>query len=445
LGAYALVGRLGAGGQGVVYLGADSSGRQVAVKLMHAQLIEDSAARGRFVRELAALQRVAGFCTAQVLDADMAGAQPYIVSEYVPGRSLQDLVVGEGPRTGADLERLAIGTVTALTAIHQAGIVHRDFKPPNVLMGQDGPRVIDFGIALALDNSGTMTSQIVGTPAYMAPEQLVETGIGPPADLFAWGATMLYAATGHSPFEAGAYAAVVYRIMNVDPDLSALGGQLANVVGHCLAKDPVDRPGAQEVLLQLIGQTAPLASHPATVPVPPPQHFPTSAPSRESVPVLAPPPPQVPEHLLAPGPTRTFQPPPSAPVPATRSLGRSPAVVTGLTLAVLLSILDLVALGPTAFDPLPRLGAAKASSSLLANAAFAGLGAATLVAAIGAWRGSRTAVWAIIALRAVRCGLWFAWISSGVRVQGNAIALHTVVPAIVIALLCWGLWRTRRT
>ena len=277
----------------------------------------------------------------------------------------------------------------------------------------------------------------------------MESGIGPPADLFAWGATVLYAATGHSPFEAGAYAAVVYRIMNVDPDLSALGGQLANVVGHCLAKDPVDRPLAQEVLLQLIGQPEPLASHPATVPVRTRQRFSTSAPSRESAPVLAPPPPQVPEHLPAPGPTEAFPPirptPPTPPTPAARAPGRSPVVVAGLALAVLLSLLDLVALGTTAFHPLPHLSAAKASSTLLANAAFAGLGAATLVAVTGAWRGSRTAVWAIIALGAVRCGLWFAWISSGVRVQGNAIALHTVVPAIVIALLCWGLWRTRRT
>jgi Protein kinase domain len=272
LGGYEILGRLGSGGQGVVYLGrptgahdglpgpagpsgpSGTSGAppRVAVKLLHAQLLGNAAARGRFVRELALLQRVAGFCTAQVLAADMDGDRPYIVSEYVPGRSLRDLVHERGPRTGADLDRLAISTVTALTAIHRAGVVHRDFKPQNVLMGLDGPRVIDFGIARAFDAGATLTSQVVGTPAYMAPEQFAGR-VSPATDLFAWAATLLFAATGRDPFAGGALPAVMYRIMHEAPDLGALPGPIAEVAAACLAKDPKARPTSEDVLLRLLG------------------------------------------------------------------------------------------------------------------------------------------------------------------------------------------------
>ncbi|MFF0519997.1 protein kinase [Actinomadura nitritigenes] len=266
LGGYEILGRLGTGGQGVVYLGRPAgagdrapaapgpSGAppRVAVKLLHAQLLGNAAARGRFVRELALLQRVAGFCTAQVLAADMDGDRPYIVSEYVPGRSLRELVLEQGPRTGAGLDRLAIGTVTALTAIHRAGVVHRDFKPQNVLMGLDGPRVIDFGIARAFDAGATMTSQVVGTPAYMAPEQFAGR-VSPATDLFAWAATLLFAATGRDPFAGGALPAVMYRIMHETPDLGALPGPIAEVAAGCLAKDPKARPTSEDVLLRLLG------------------------------------------------------------------------------------------------------------------------------------------------------------------------------------------------
>src|SRR5690606_26212655 len=155
-------------------------------------------ARARFVRELEVAKRVARFCTAQVLDADVAGDQPYIVSEYVPGVSLHHVVRTEGPRTGGALERLAISTLTALIAIHQAGIVHRDFKQNNVMMGPDGPRVIDFGVARALGAAGE--TQNVGTPAYMAPEHYTGGALSTAADMFASGTIMVFAATGRPAF-----------------------------------------------------------------------------------------------------------------------------------------------------------------------------------------------------------------------------------------------------
>jgi predicted Ser/Thr protein kinase len=267
LGSYTLTARLGEGGQGVVYLGESESGDPVAVKLLRADLAEDDIARTRFLRELEAVKRVARFCTAQVLDADVEGDRPYIVSEYVPGPSLAQLVSSDSPRSGADLERLAIGTVTALVAIHQAGIVHRDFKPQNVLIGADGPRVIDFGIARALDAAATMTNSAIGTPAYMAPEQLLAREITPAADLFSWASTMVYAATGQSPFGQDTVMAVIHRIINEPPDLGTMEEPLRGIVADCLAKDPAQRPQTQALLMRLLGEegltpTTPMAADP---------------------------------------------------------------------------------------------------------------------------------------------------------------------------------------
>jgi predicted Ser/Thr protein kinase len=254
LGSYSLTARLGEGGQGVVYLGESASGDPVAVKLLRADLAEDDVARTRFLRELEAVKRVARFCTAQVLDADVEGDRPYIVSEYVPGPSLYQLVSSESPRSGADLERLAIGTVTALVAIHQAGIVHRDFKPQNVLIGSDGPRVIDFGIARALDAAATVTNSAIGTPAYMAPEQLSGQEITPAADLFSWASTIVYAATGQAPFGQDTVMAVIHRIINEPPDLGSMEEPLRGIVADCLAKDPGARPQTQALLMRLLGE-----------------------------------------------------------------------------------------------------------------------------------------------------------------------------------------------
>ena len=173
LGGLPLLGRLGEGGQGVVYLARDPAGTHVAVKWLRPDLSGDEVSVGRFLREVQVAQQVAPFCTAAVLGTGIEHDRPYIISEFIEGPSLQRVVQEEGPRTGTSLHRLAIGTATALAAIHQAGIVHRDFKPANVIIGADGPRVIDFGIARALNATSTISSMPVGTPSYMPPEQVI--------------------------------------------------------------------------------------------------------------------------------------------------------------------------------------------------------------------------------------------------------------------------------
>ncbi|GLY90620.1 serine/threonine protein kinase [Actinoallomurus iriomotensis] len=257
LGQYQVVGRLGAGGQGAVYLGRSPSGDHVAIKLLHEQMNADSSARTRFAREVESAQKVSPFCTAQVLDSNLDGRPPYIISEFIDGPPLYDVVLQEGAFRGAALERLAIGTATALAAIHEAGIVHRDFKPNNVLLASDGPRVVDFGIARSVNSqqsSVTATGMVVGTPGYLAPEQLTGEPLTAAVDIFAWGATMMFAATGHSPFEAETLPVIINRILNEEPDLSRLTGTMRELVGAALDKNPRRRPAAHQILLRLLGQ-----------------------------------------------------------------------------------------------------------------------------------------------------------------------------------------------
>ncbi|WP_433149028.1 protein kinase domain-containing protein [Actinomadura nitritigenes] len=253
LGSYEIVERLGEGGQGVVYAGVDASGNRAAIKLLRTDLAADAGARNRFVREAQAAKQVARFCTAQVLEADVAGDQPYIASEYVPGPSLYKQVTETGPITGAALDRLAIGTATALVAIHQAGIVHRDFKPHNVIMAPDGPRVIDFGIARALDTGQTNATKAIGTPSYMAPEQVAGATLTEAVDVWAWATTMVFAATGHPPFGDDTVVAVINRVMNEPPYLEGVPADLHRLVAACLVKEPERRPTAQQLMMALIG------------------------------------------------------------------------------------------------------------------------------------------------------------------------------------------------
>jgi len=254
LGGYWIERRLGEGGQGVVYQGVAHTGRKVAIKVLRSRLlVNDSSALSR---EITAARQVAEFCTAAILDVALDHDPPYIVSEYVDGPTLQQVIAAEGVRTGAALHRLAVATITALAAIHRAGVVHRDFKPGNVLLAPDGPRVIDFGIARLVDLT-TTTGTTAGSPPYMAPDHFTGARIGPEADIFAWGSTMVFAATGRPPFGDDNIAAVSYRILSAEPDLSAIPEPLRDVVRRCLAKDPAQRPTANEVLLRLLNRSDP--------------------------------------------------------------------------------------------------------------------------------------------------------------------------------------------
>ncbi|MEU4509971.1 serine/threonine-protein kinase [Nonomuraea wenchangensis] len=253
---YRVLGRLGEGGQGVVYLAEEAGGRRVAVKLLGAGL-DDPEARARFRQEIGFARRVKAFCTAQVLATGESGGTPYVVSEYVDGPSLAQVIQDRGPLRGAELRRLAIGTLTALAAIHRAGVVHRDFKPGNVLLSRDGPRVIDFGISRALEESELTGEFLVGTPPYMAPEQFAGRPAGPPADLFAWAATLVCAATGRPPFGTGEVPALINRILRDEPRLDGLDGELRALAARCLDKNPEARPAATEALLTLLGHPVP--------------------------------------------------------------------------------------------------------------------------------------------------------------------------------------------
>ncbi|MBN3584967.1 serine/threonine protein kinase, partial [Algoriphagus aestuarii] len=234
VGDYDLVARIGKGGQGVVYLGKAPDGTRVAVKVMETSWASNSRARSRFAKEIEAASKVAPFCTAALLDSDINADPPYIVSEYIEGPSLRDAVLRDGPRTGAALDRLAISTATALVAIHQAGVIHRDFKPANVLLGPDGPRVIDFGIARHSEATVTATDSIVGTPAYMAPEQVEGRELTPAVDIFAWAGVMVFAATGQSPFHDETLPAIINRVLHQPPRLDGVDERLRPLLEACL-------------------------------------------------------------------------------------------------------------------------------------------------------------------------------------------------------------------
>jgi hypothetical protein len=256
VGPYRLTRSLGKGGFGEVFLGEGEDGTRAAVKILHATWAGDAEMRRRFAAEVEQARRVSGFCIATILDAEPEADEPWIATEYIDGPTLQHAVAEDGPRAGAELQRLAVSTATALAAIHAAGVVHRDLKPDNIMLAQDGPRVIDFGIARAVESTSVTASGIVGTVGYMAPEQLEGMRLTAAVDVFAWASVMVFAATGREAFHGPTQASRIARVLSGEPDTGDLSGPLLETVLACLEKDPKRRPDAAALLHHLVAGTA---------------------------------------------------------------------------------------------------------------------------------------------------------------------------------------------
>ncbi|MFG2772068.1 protein kinase [Streptomyces sp. NPDC048350] len=244
IGAYRLLGRLGSGGMGRVYLARNAGGRTVAVKIVHPHFAQDEQFRARFRREVEAARRVGGRWTAPVLDADPEAPVPWVATGYVAGPTLARAVETVGPLPEHTVRTLGAGLAEALAGVHALGLVHRDVKPSNVLATLEGPRLIDFGIARATDGTASLTASgvSIGSPGYMAPEQIVGQGATGASDVFSLGAVLAYAATGAPPFPGDTSAALLYKVVHEEPELGALEGELRELVASCLAKDPATRP-----------------------------------------------------------------------------------------------------------------------------------------------------------------------------------------------------------
>ncbi|MGI5377393.1 serine/threonine-protein kinase [Streptomyces sp. CA-251387] len=254
VGPYRLLGRLGSGGMGRVYLGRSAGGRTVAVKIVHPHFALDEEFRARFRREVEAARRVGGAWTAPVLDADPEAAVPWVATAYAAGPSLAAAVADAGgPLPAHTVRVLGAGLAEALAAVHELGLVHRDVKPSNVLLTLDGPLLIDFGIARATDGTASLTSTgvSIGSPGYMSPEQILGKGITGAADVFSLGAVLAYAAAGEPPFSGDSSAALLYKVVHEEPELDALDGELRELVEACLAKEPGARPTPGEVARRL--------------------------------------------------------------------------------------------------------------------------------------------------------------------------------------------------
>ena len=252
IGPYRLVGQLGSGGMGRVFLGVSAGGRPVAVKVVRAELAADPEFRNRFGREVAAARRVSGMFTAMVVDADIDGPVAWLATAYVPGPSLAEAIKDHGPLPASSLLTLAAGLAESLSAIHAAGVVHRDLKPSNVLIAQDGPRVIDFGISRAAESTQlTQAGLVIGSPGFMSPEQAAGYEVGPPSDIFSLGAVLAFAATGEGPFGTGTTAALLYRVVHGDPALDRVPAEARPLIERCLAKDPGRRPTADGLLAEV--------------------------------------------------------------------------------------------------------------------------------------------------------------------------------------------------
>ncbi|TXS37409.1 serine/threonine-protein kinase [Streptomyces sp. OR43] len=254
IGAYRLLGRLGAGGMGRVYLGRSAGGRTVAVKVVHPHFALDEQFRARFRLEVDAARRIGGQWTAPVLDADPDAPVPWVAHGYVAGPPLSEAVTEHGPLPEQAVRTLGAGLAEALAAVHGQGLIHRDVKPSNVLLALDGPRLIDFGIARAIDATASLTSTgvSVGSPGYMAPEQIRGLDVSGSADVFSLGAVLAYAATGSAPFLGDSSAVLLYKVVHEEPELGELEGGLRDVIASCLAKDPARRPTPAELARQLV-------------------------------------------------------------------------------------------------------------------------------------------------------------------------------------------------
>ncbi|MFE7463341.1 PQQ-binding-like beta-propeller repeat protein [Streptomyces sp. NPDC057499] len=253
IGPFEVLGRLGAGGMGLVYLARSASGRRVAIKTVRTELAEDQLFRVRFTREVEAARAVSGFYTAAVVDADPRAAVPWLATAYVPAPSLEEIVTECGPMPAQAVRWLAAGIAEALQSIHGAGLVHRDMKPSNVLVVEDGPRVIDFGIASGVSNTRlTMTNVAVGTPAYMSPEQARDSrSVTGASDIFSLGSTLVFAATGHAPYHGGNPVETVFMLLREGPDLEGLPEELRPLIESCMQMDAGMRPTPADLQAQL--------------------------------------------------------------------------------------------------------------------------------------------------------------------------------------------------
>ncbi|GAA4914778.1 PQQ-binding-like beta-propeller repeat protein [Streptomyces coeruleoprunus] len=326
IGPFEVLGRLGAGGMGLVYLARSASGRRVAIKTVRTELAEDQLFRVRFTREVEAARAVSGFYTAAVVDADPRAAVPWLATAYVPAPSLEEIVNECGPLPAPAVRWLAAGVAEALQSIHGAGLVHRDLKPSNVLVVEDGPRVIDFGIASGVSNTRlTMTNVAVGTPAYMSPEQARDSrSVTGASDVFSLGSTLVFAATGHAPFHGANPVETVFMLLREGPDLEGLPDELRPLIESCMQMDPALRPTPADLQAQLAPHlfaggddsgtasawlpsraTAMIEQRRGGRPSTPPPATPAPAPAPGPVSAAAPPPPPQPPQnppVAAPGP-----------------------------------------------------------------------------------------------------------------------------------------------
>ncbi|MEU0990750.1 serine/threonine-protein kinase [Streptomyces sp. NPDC005953] len=263
IGPYRVTGRLGEGGMGQVYLAESRGGRRVAVKVVRPEIAADPNFRERFSREIHAAKAVGGFWTAPIVDADPDAATPWVASDYIAAPNLADRIAQHGAYPALAVRSLAAGLAEAVEAIHRVGLVHRDIKPGNILVTDDGLRVIDFGISKAVEGLTVLTTTglVIGSPGFMSPEQAAGARVGPPSDIFSLGAVLVFAATGEGPFGQGSIPALLYRVVHNQPILDRVPAEIRNVLAACLEKTPERRPTAEELLDLLTGEATQNPTH----------------------------------------------------------------------------------------------------------------------------------------------------------------------------------------